>query len=316
MHFTNIRPWFLHSSYITMLSYMMWRKHMKKLIVIAAMVLLASSVFAGGTKETAISFNTAKDISVVSREDGSGTRGAFIELFGIQVKNADGTSKDMTTKEAVIANKTDVLLMNIANDVYAIGYMSLGSLNNSIRAVNIDGVAASPANVKNGTYKVSRPFNLATVGTPSGVTKDFIDFILSREGQAVIAKGGYIAINDAASAYTGPKHNGKIVVAGSSSVSPIMEKLKEAYIAIQPNVIIEIQMSDSTAGMTGTIDGTCNIGMASRALKDSEKAKVQGIEIALDGIAVIVHMQNPTTNLTKAQVKNIFTGLNTKWNQL
>lgn len=265
--------------------------------------------------EPVSTFDTTKSITVVSREDGSGTRGAFIELLGVEVKNNDGTKKDMTTDEADIVNKTDVMLTSIAGNPYAIGYISLGSLNDTVKAVLIEGVEASTENVKNGTYTVSRPFNIATKGEPTGLAKDFIDFILSSEGQAVVAQS-YIAVNDGASAYEGDKPSGKLVIAGSSSVTPIMEKLKEAYAAINPNATIEIQMSDSTAGMTGAIDGTCDIGMSSRALKDSEKETLQGLEIALDGIAVIINNENTIADLTKDQVKSIFTGEAANWSQL
>lgn len=257
-------------------------------------------------------FDTQKAITVISREDGSGTRGAFIELFGIEQKGEDGTKKDLTTKEAVIARQTDVMMTNVAGDKFAIGYISLGSLNDTVKALNIEGVVPTTENVKNGTYPVFRPFNIATKGEAGGLAKDFIDFILSAEGQAVVSNS-YIAIDDAAPAYAGTKPSGKIVVAGSSSVTPVMEKLKEAYLVINPNAQIEIQMSDSSAGMNSAIDGTCDIGMASRELKDSEKEVLTDIQIALDGIAVIVNNENPTSNLTKDQVKAIFIGEIEKW---
>lgn len=260
-------------------------------------------------------FDLSQPISVVSRESGSGTRGAFIELFGIEVKGEDGSKTDTTTEEAVIAPKTDVMMTNIAGDPYAIGYISLGSLNDSVKAVSIDGVEASAGNVKNGTYTISRPFNIATKRDPSGVTKDFIDFILSAEGQAVVSNS-YIAVDDSAAPYAGDMPSGKIVVAGSSSVSPVMEKLIEAYLVINPNADIEMQTSDSTAGMTGAIDGTCDIGMASRELKDSEKENLQDLEIALDGIAVIVNNENALSHLTKEEIKAIFTGTVVNWNEL
>lgn len=298
---------------------------MKKFISYILMVSMAVSFLIGcgsnasnsaiASAAEAASFNTGMSISVVSREDGSGTRGAFIELFGIEVKNDDGTKKDMTTKEAIITNKTDVMMTNIASDEYAIGYISLGSLNNTIKTLEINNVAANTENVKNGTYKISRPFNIATNGEATGLAKDFIDFILSSDGQAVVA-GSYITVDDNAAPYAGDKPTGKIVVAGSSSVTPIMEKLKEAYIEINPGATIEIQMSDSTAGMTGAIDGTCDIGMASRGLKDSEKETLTSIEIALDGIAVIVNNNNSATNMTVEDVRKIFTGEAVKWNEV
>lgn len=259
-------------------------------------------------------FDASKDITVVSREDGSGTRGAFIELFGVEVKGDDGSRKDMTTKEAIIAKQTDVMMTNVVGDNYAIGYISLGSLNDTVKAVEIEGVIPTPENVKSGSYTVSRPFNIATKGEPTGLAKDFIDYIMSADGQAVVGSS-YIAVNDDAPAYAGGA-SGKIVVAGSSSVTPIMEKLKEAYIAINADATIEIQMSDSSAGITGVIDGTCDIGMASRDLKDSELEKLTSTQIALDGIAVIVNHANPQTNLTAEQVRAIFTGELLKWSEI
>lgn len=292
---------------------------MKKILSLVSVLILGITVLAGCGNNSATNQNTTdtnKPINVVSREDGSGTRGAFVELFGVEEKSADGKKKDMTTKEAIIANKTDIMMTNIATDRAAIGYVSLGSLNNTIKALEIDGIKPTAATIKNGTYKISRPFNIVTKGQAAGLAKDFIDFILSADGQAVVVKGGYIAINDQAKAYAGSKPSGKIVVAGSSSVTPIMEKLKEAYVKINPNATIEIQMSDSTAGTTGAINGTCDIGMASRSLKDSEKQKLTGIEIALDGIAVIVNNNNSLTGLTKLDIKNIFTGKVVKWNEV
>jgi len=257
-------------------------------------------------------FDGKKDIVVVSREDGSGTRGAFIELFAIEQKNDDGTKKDLTTKEAIIAKQTDVMMTNIAGNPYAIGYISLGSMNDTVKALQIEGVTPAAVNVKNGTYSIARPFNIATKAEISELTEDFIGFILSADGQAVVANG-YISVDENAPAYTGSKPSGKIVVAGSSSVTPIMEKLKEAYLETNPNAAIEIQMSDSSAGITGAIEGTCNIGMASRELKDSELARLNSTQIALDGITVIVNHGNPTTNLTKEQVKAVFTGEALTW---
>ena len=260
-------------------------------------------------------FNADSEITVVSRENGSGTRGAFIELMGIEEKGADGTKVDKTTSEAVIANKTDVMLTNVSGDEYGIGYVSLGSLSSSVKAVDVDGVEATAENIKNGTYKVARPFNIATKAEISDVAQDFIDFILSADGQEIVSNG-YIKVDDNAAPYAGTKPAGKIVVAGSSSVSPVMEKLKEAYLAVNTNAEIELQTSDSTAGMTGAIEGTCDIGMASRDLKDSEKETLTSTAIALDGIAIIVNPANPIENITSEQVKDIFTGAKTMWSEI
>ena len=264
---------------------------------------------------SASKFNADSEITVVSRENGSGTRGAFIELMGIEEKGADGTKVDKTTSEAVIANKTDVMLTNVSGDEYGIGYVSLGSLSSSVKAVDVDGVEATAENIKNGTYKVARPFNIATKAEISDVAQDFIDFILSADGQEIVSNG-YIKVDDNAAPYAGTKPAGKIVVAGSSSVSPVMEELKEAYLAVNTNVEIELQTSDSTAGMTGAIEGTCDIGMASRDLKDSEKETLTATAIALDGIAIIVNPANPIENITSEQVKDIFTGAKTMWSEI
>ncbi len=251
-------------------------------------------------------------ITVVSREDGSGTRGAFVELMGVEVKAEDGSKTDMTTEEAVIANSTDVVMQNVASDPNAIGYISLGSLNETVKAVSVDGVAPSVETVADGSYKVARPFYIATKGEPGELAADFIAFILSAEGQAVVGES-YIKVDDAAPAFEGALPEGKLVIAGSSSVTPVMEKLVEAYLALNDKATIEIQMSDSTAGMTGAIDGTCDIGMASRELKESEAAELNGTVIAMDGIAVVVNNDSDVQNLTSEQVRAIYTGEIEDW---
>ena len=287
----------------------------KKAIVLFLAAVISTGMLAGCSNSKGAAFDTENEITVVSREEGSGTRGAFIELMGIEEKGPDGSITDNTTKDAIIANKTGVVLTNIAQDPYAIGYISMGSLNDTVKAQSIDGIKALPENVKNGSYPISRPFNIATKGEPTGLAKDFIDFILSAEGQEVVAES-YIQVNDSAPAYSGSKPAGKIVVAGSSSVTPIMEKLKEAYTAVNPNAEIEVQMSDSSSGMTGTMEGTCDIGMASRDLKESEAAKLRSTKIALDGIAVIVNPENTASDISSKNVKAIFTGKATMWSDI
>ena len=253
------------------------------------------------------------DIVVVSREDGSGTRGAFVELFGVEQKDASGNKVDYTTLDAEIVNSTSVVLQTVAGNDAAIGYISLGSLNDTVKALQIDGADATVANVKDGSYKISRPFNIVTKAEVSESAKAFIDFILSAEGQAVVADNHYIPM-DNAPAFAGSTVAGKVVVAGSSSVTPVMEKLKEAYMAVNPNAEIEIQMSDSSTGVKMAIDGTCDIGMASRALKDSETAEgVASTVIATDGIAVIVNLNNPIAGLTAEQVRQIYVGEILNW---
>lgn len=258
------------------------------------------------------STNAGEAINVISREDGSGTRGAFIELFGVEEKDADGNKVDNTTEEATIANSTEIVLSNVASDPNAIGYVSLGSLNDKVKALKIDGAEAIVDNIKSGTYKISRPFNIATNGTPSDAAQDFINYILSSEGQKVVEDAGYIASVDNAEAYANSGVKGKVVIAGSSSVTPVMEKLKEAYEKVNTDVEIEINQSDSTTGLQAAMDGTADIGMASRELKDSENSLTPTV-IAIDGIAVIVNNDNAADDMTADQIKAIFTGETTNW---
>ena len=289
----------------------------KRLLTLFMLAALATTALVGcGTKEEKAEvtgeaveavesdFDYDNDITVISREDGSGTRGAFVELVGVEQKNDAGEKVDYTTVEATITNNTSVMMTTVANDEYAIGYISLGSLNDTVKAVKIDGVEASIENVANGTYTVNRPFNLAINGELNDAAQDFMNYILSAEGQAIIEEAGYIMIDDAAIAFETNGAEGKVVVAGSSSVTPVMEKLKEAYAEVNANVTIEINTSDSSTGVSSALEGTCDLGMASRALKDSEKeAGAIEVTIAKDGIAVIVNNNNPVDDLTKETVK-------------
>lgn len=257
---------------------------------------------------------SSNPITVISREDGSGTRGAFIELFGVEEKDASGEKVDNTTPDAEITNSTSVMMTSVAGNPDAIGYISLGSLNDTVKALKIDGAEATVDNIKSGTYKISRPFNIATKDGLSETAQDFVDFILSKEGQQVVEGSGYITVNDSAEAYAGSKPSGKIVVAGSSSVTPVMEALKEAYLKVNTGAEIEVQQSDSTTGMQSAMDGICDIGMASRELKDSETGGgLKATQIALDGIAVIVNNDNGVEDMTSDQVKAIYTGETTTW---
>lgn len=291
---------------------------MKKMFV--TMMILAMTAAAAGcgnsqTAETPAADAMSGTITVLSREDGSGTRGAFIELFGIEQKDADGNKVDMTTETSEITNSTSVMMTTVAGNKNAIGYVSLGSLGDEVKAVLIDGAEATADNVKSGTYKVSRPFVIATKGEADGLAKDFIDFILSDEGQAVAEENGYVS-EGSTGVFEGTLPEGKITVGGSSSVTPVMEKLKEAYTALNANATIEVQQSDSTTGMTSTIDGTYDIGMSSRELKDEEAAELTGTTIALDGIAVIVNKENPVNELTSEDVLGIYTGEVTDWSEI
>ncbi len=266
--------------------------------------------------ETSTEGGMEGSISVVSREDGSGTRGAFIELFGIEQKDDSGAKVDLTTTSAEITNSTAVMMTTIAGNPQAIGYISLGSLNDTVKALKIDGAEATADNIKAGTYKVARPFNIATKDNVSAVAQDFITFIMSEEGQAVVEENGYISQGNNG-AYTASGQSGKVVVAGSSSITPVMDKLKEAYTALNPDVTIEIQQNDSTTGMTSVAEGGCDIGMASRELKDSELEKgLTPTVIAMDGIAVIVNNENTISDMTSENVKAIFTGEITDWSAI
>lgn len=284
---------------------------MKKTAIISVSVLALAALLVGIF--TGCGSTTSKSITVVSREEGSGTRGAFIELFGIEQKDESGNKVDHTKADAEITNSTSVMMTTIAGNNSAIGYISLGSLNDTVKALKIDGAAASVENIKNGSYKIARPFNIATKGDVSAAAQDFIDFILSADGQKIVEDNGYISTGNTG-AYNGNKPTGEIKIAGSSSVTPVMEKLKEAYLAVNTNATIQLQQNDSTTGMTSTIDGICDIGMASRELKDSETSKgLKSTVIAMDGIAVIVNNNNTVSELTSNEVAAIFMGEQTEW---
>lgn len=297
---------------------------MKKFIAMMAVSAMVASLAAGcgGNSEgdsadagnsSSGDWDAASAITVVSREEGSGTRGAFTELFGV----VDDDDNDLTTMDAQVTNNTSVMMTTVSENEYAIGYISLGSLDDSlVKAVKIDGADATAENIENGSYKVSRPFNVAVKKDLSNeVAKDFMSFIMSTEGQQVVSDEGYIPVSDV-QAYAGSKPSGSCVVGGSSSVSPLMEKLIEAYKNVNPNASIELQTSDSTTGMTSAIEGSYDIGMASRELKDDEAAELESTVIATDGIAVIVNKSNPTDDLSADQVKSIYVGDVTTWDAI
>lgn len=309
----------------------------KKAISILLAGVMAVAMFAGcggsnnddagmGTEVNVIEQNNVEDnagnfdvnelISVYSREDGSGTRGAFVELFGIEQKNDEGVKVDYTTVEAIITNSTDVMMTSVAGDTYGIGYISLGSLNDTVKAVKIDGVESTIENIKAGTYTVARPFNIATKSEVSEVAQDFINYIMSAEGQAIVEGKGYISVAGEEN-FTSNQAAGKIVVGGSSSVSPVMEKLIEGYLTVNANAEIELNTSDSSTGMSQTAEGIVDIGMASREIKASElETGLVGTTIAMDGIAVIVNHENPTENLASEAVKTIFMGETFEWSEV
>lgn len=286
---------------------------MKKTLALIMSVALTGSLAVGCGSD---SYDAKEEITIISREDGSGTRGAFVELFGIEEKDESGEKVDRTTTEAQITNNTSVMMTTVSGDMYALGYISLGSLNDTVKAVKIDGVEATVENVKNDTYKIARPFNIAyKEASLSDVSKDFIDYIMSSEGQQIITDNGYISV-DGEDAYSGSMPEGKIVVAGSSSVSPVMEKLTEAYKALNTNADIEMQTNDSTTGMTSAADDVCDIGMASRGLKDEELETLTPLVIAMDGIAVIINNDNPTTDISSEEIKSIYVGDTKSWETL
>ena len=298
----------------------------KKITATALFGVLAVSAFAGcggassssnGSSDAgsdAAKFDASKTISVVTREEGSGTRDAFTELTGVLVKDGDNKT-DNTTTSAVTINSTEAVITNVKDNDAAIGYISLGSLNDTVKALKIGGVEATADNVKSGDYAVSRPFNIAYKGELSDVAQDFVDYIMSSDGQKIVSDNGYVTVSENA-AYSGKKPSGKISVAGSSSVSPVMEKLAEAYQKVNTNAKVEIQTSDSSAGMQSAMGGTCDIGMASRDLKDEEKSALKVETIAKDGIAVIVNNANTCDDLTLDQVKSIYTGETTVWSYI
>lgn len=296
---------------------------MKKILSLGLAALMTVFALAGcgadkGTDNNNGGTGTGRDaISVLTREEGSGTRGAFIELLGIEEKNADGKKVDKTIDTAETTNSTSVMITTVQGNKAAIGYISLGSLDKSkVKALKVDGAEAAADNVKSGEYKVARPFNIATKGDATGVASDFIKFILSADGQAVVEKNGYISEGNTG-AYKASGQKGKITIGGSSSVTPVMEKLKEAYVKLNPDVTVDVQQNDSSSGMKGAIDGIYDIGMASRDVKDSEKeAGLNSIKIALDGIAVIVNKDNTLDSITSEQIKNIYTGSLTKWSEI
>lgn len=298
------------------------RKHgLRKCAAVAVSVLCLTGALAGCGSSSSSSGSTdtkaasSKNITVVSREDGSGTRGAFIELVGVEQKDSSGKKIDMTSEDAVVVNSTATVITTVAGDESSIGYISLGALNSTVKAVKVGGVEATADNVKNGSYKLSRPFNIATKGTPNELSQDFINYIMSADGQKIVEDNGYISESNTG-VFTSAGSTGKIVVAGSSSVTPVMEKLIEGYKKVNSGATIELQESDSTTGMTAVKDGTCDIGMASRELKDSEKsAGLTSQAIALDGIAVVVNSKNSISDMTIDQIKSVYTGETTEWSK-
>lgn len=278
-----------------------------KLAAIFTSVALAATMLAscGGSSDK---------ITVISREDGSGTRGAFIELTGIEEKDSNGNKTDNTKKDALICKSTDVVLTQVSGDKNAIGYISFGSLNDTVKALKVEGVEPSTATIESGDYKIVRPFNIAVKDGLSDAAQDFENYILSSEGQDIIEKAGYIKIDKSAAAYASNNASGKVVVSGSSSVTPVMEKLAEAYQKANTNVTVDVQQSDSSTGIKDAINGTSDIGMASRDISDDELSQgIRSVTIAQDAIAVIVNKDNAVEDITMDEINAIYTGSKTTW---
>lgn len=278
-----------------------------KLAAIFTSVALAATMLAscGGSSDK---------ITVISREDGSGTRGAFIELTGIEEKDSNGNKTDNTKKDALICKSTDVVLTQVSGDKNAIGYISFGSLNDTVKALKVEGVEPSTATIESGDYKIVRPFNIAVKDGLSDAAQDFENYILSSDGQDIIEKAGYIKIDKSAAAYASNNASGKVVVSGSSSVTPVMEKLAEAYQKANTNVTVDVQQSDSSTGIKDAINGTSDIGMASRDISDDELSQgIKSVTIAQDAIAVIVNKDNAVEDITMDEIKAIYTGSKTTW---
>ncbi|MCA9764924.1 MAG: extracellular solute-binding protein [Carnobacterium sp.] len=296
------------------------KKSSKVLMALGMALFLAacgnSSSDATGSSLTEGEFDLTQPIHVISREDGSGTRGAFTEITKVLEKDADGNEIDATYMEAAIQNSTDGVMTSVAGDATSIGYISLGSVNDTIKALKIEGVHPTPETIKDNSYAIARPFNLVYKDKLSKEAQDFWDFIFSQQGQEMVVKEGYIEADDQAVIYTASENlDGKVSIVGSTSVTSVMEVLAEEYQALNPNVTIDITSNGSSAGITAATDGTADIGMASRELKEEEKEVLTVSVLAMDGIAVIVNKENTTDELTMEQVKAIFTGEQLIWQE-
>lgn len=275
---------------------------MKKIMLVFLLLLMfVSSLFSQGNRED-------KAISVISREEGSGTRSAFVSLLGIE---KDG--EDLTTLTSEIANSTSVVITTVENNKNAIGYISLGSLSSRVKALEIDSVLPTLESVKSGEYKVARPF-IAATKNPNPLTLDFLSFVMSETGQSLIEKKGYIKNSDSSTSYNPSFLKGELTISGSSSVYPVMEVLVEAYMALNKDVKITLLQSDSTTGLNDLAGNKVDIALSSRNLKDAEIEKgLVPTVIAQDGIVVIVNKDNPVSSLSSSEVKDIYLGLLTSW---
>lgn len=293
---------------------------MKKIIGLSLLLTMITTLIVGcnntNSSNSSGEFDLKSTINVVSREDGSGTRGAFIEIVGVLEKDAEGNKVDRTYEEAIIQNATDAVITTVAGDESSIGYISLGSFNDTVKALKVEGVEATTENIQNNSYKIARPFNIAYKRDLNPLSKDFLSFILSSEGQDIVLNEGYVQVSTSLSKYNKTEQKGKLVVAGSTSVTPVMEKLAEAYENLHPDVSIEIQSTGSSAGIQSAIEETADLAMASRDLKDSELEELTAELIAIDGIAIIVNKENPLDNISLDQIKSVYIGEITTWEKL
>lgn len=268
---------------------------------------------AGSENAGSSEFEASQHIHVVTREDGSGTRGAFVEIAGVVDDNGD----DMTTPTATVQNSTNGVMQAVAGDVHSIGYISLGSLDDSVKAISVNDVEATPENVQSGDYEVARNFNVTYGQELSEQAQDFYDFFFSAQAQEVVEEEGYVASVSDPEEYEASDVSGDITVVGSTSVEPLMQRFSEVYGELNPNANIDITAPGSGAGITAAIDGTADIGMASRELDEDESSEVMGTDaIAVDGIAVIGHNDNPTENLALEDVSGIYLGDITTWDEV
>lgn len=306
----------LHIYIILIMRSNLRRDNMKKFISFSLLLVLIFAVGCTKNNENTSKSQLSQTINVVSREDGSGTRGAFSEILGILKKDSLGNETDLTYDEAIIQNSTDGIMTTVAGDKYAIGYISLGSLGDTVKPLKIDGINPTAENIQEGSYKIARPFNIVHQEELNSLGVDFINFILSSQGQDILSREGYIKANTNLSEYNSTNEKGNLVISGSTSIAPVMEKLAEEYKLLNPNSSIEIQSTGSSAGIQGVIEGSADIGMASRELKDSEKETINYKTIAMDGIVIIVNNENIIENLSIEDVRSIYIGQTTTWNDL
>ncbi|MFU2163732.1 substrate-binding domain-containing protein [Streptococcus pluranimalium] len=288
---------------------------MKKMMTLAALLLASSSLAACGNNQANTNSAANETIEVVSREDGSGTRGAFNDIVGI-LEKSNGKEIDHTVKTAIIQNNTEGVISSVSGNTAAVGYVSLGSLNDKVKALDVEGVKASSETVLDGEYKLQRPFNIVWSNELSELGQDFISYIHSEKGQKVVTDNKFVEAKTSKVPYNGGSKSGKLLIVGSTSVVPLMEKLVEAYQKENPGVVIDITANGSSAGITAAQEKTADIGMVSRELTPEESKTLKHDSIALDGIALIVNKANKRDTIGMTDIKDIFTGKVSQWGDL